>query len=183
MNKSFASKREARIAAAAVLLIVTAALAPQAWGAGAPRAEVVGLRLGMSKQAVHGRLEKIGKFVREERGRQEIWTLEREPRFASVLVGYDGEYKVRYVTAIARDGGRRVRYTDVAALKSAQAENIVGHYRYTWEVKPSKKSPGYFVIVLGTDPQYLTSFSIKKHNTAPGDDDEEEEAERRRRHD
>jgi hypothetical protein len=127
-----------------------------------PLRDVVGVRLNMSREDAHRRLQKIGRMEREERGRQEVWTLEKEPRFASVLVGYDKEFKVRYVTAIAREGGARMLYTSVASLKSAYAENAPGHFKYSWEVKARGKSPAYFVIVMGRDPQYLTSLSIKK---------------------
>ncbi len=126
------------------------------------RRDVVGIRINMSREDAHRRLQKIGRMEREERGRQEVWTLEKDPHFASVLIGYDKEFKVRYITAIAREGGARMFYTDVANLKSAYAENAPGHFKYTWEVKARGKSPAYFVILMGRDPQYLTSLSMKK---------------------
>lgn len=126
---------------------------------------VLGLRIGMSREHVHRRLQKIGSLEREERGRQEVWTLAREPRFASILVGFDTNFRVRYVTAIAREGGLPMRYSEIAPIKDAQAENAHGAYtRYTWEAKPGRKSPGYFLIAEGRDPEYLRSFSIKRHN-------------------
>lgn len=133
--------------------------------AAAPRSEVLGLRLEMSKEAVHQRLAKTGRFEREERGRQEVWTLLNDPQFASLFVGYDREYKVRYITVVARKDGRRMRYRDVASLKDARFENAGGVYtRYLWEVKSKAKSPGYFLIAEGRDAEFLTSFSIKRHN-------------------
>lgn len=126
---------------------------------------VLGLRIGMSREDVHRRLQRMGTLEREERGRQEVWTLAREPRFASLLVGFDADFRVRYVTAIAREGGRRMRYSDLAPIKDARAENANGAYtRYTWEFKPGKKRAGYFLIAEGRDPEYLKSFSIKRHN-------------------
>ena len=126
---------------------------------------VLGLRIGMSREDVHRRLKLMGTFEREERGRQEVWTLARESRFDSVLVGFDADFRVRYVTAIAREGGRRMRYNELAPIKDARAENANGAYtRYTWEVKPDKQHPGYFLIAEGRDPEYLKSFSIKRHN-------------------
>ena len=126
---------------------------------------VLGLRIGMAQNEVHRRLQKMGTMEREERGRQEVWTLASEPRFASVLVGFDTGFKVRYVTAIAREGGRAMRYREVASLKDAYAENANGAYtRYTWEVKKSKKNAGYFLIAEGRDREYLKSISIKRHN-------------------
>lgn len=131
------------------------------------RRDVLGLRLDISQQAVHSRLKKIGNLEREERGRQEVWTLKNDKRFSSLLVGYDKEYKVRYVTAIARGGGQRMRYTEIAPLKSARAENTSVSYSYTWEVKPGKNRRGYYLIAMGRDPQFLTSISIKRHNREP----------------
>jgi hypothetical protein len=126
---------------------------------------VLGLRVGMSRDDVHRQLKKMGTLDREARGRQEVWTLSREPRFASVLVGFDADFKVRYVTAIAREGGIPMRYSELASTKDAQVENVSGAYtRYTWELKPVKKHAGYFLIAEGRDPQYLKSFSIKRHN-------------------
>lgn len=146
-----------------VLLVVVAT--PVAAAVRGLQDNVLGLRLGMSQREVHRRLEKIGTLDREVRGRQEVWMLRSEPRFASVLVGFDANYKVRYLTAIARDGGSRMRYSDLAPIKDAHAESANGAYtRYTWEAKPGRKTAGYFLIAEGRDPEFLKSFSIKRHN-------------------
>jgi hypothetical protein len=151
-------------AASLVTLTLLLSLAVPASGRGL-RDNVLGLRIGMSRKEVHRRLQKVGNLEREVRGRQEVWTLTREPRFASVLVGFDADFKVRYVTAIAREAGPRMRYSDLAPIKDAHAERANGAYtRYTWEAKPGRKSPGYFLIAEGRDPEYLKSFSIKRHN-------------------
>jgi hypothetical protein len=124
---------------------------------------VLGLRIGMSQNEVHRRLQKIGTLDREVRGRQEVWTLAREPGFATVLVGFDTDFKVRYVTAIAREGGSRMRYSELAPIKDAYAETAGGAYtRYTWEAKSGKQNGGYFLIAEGRDREYLRSFSIKR---------------------
>jgi len=150
---------------ALILWLSLLAMAASATTAAAPRSDVLGLRLEMSKEAVHQRLAKAGRLEREERGRQEVWTLVNDPQFASLFVGYDREYKVRYITAIAREEGRRMRYREVAPLKDARVENANGVYRrYTWEFKPGAKRAGYFLIAEGRDPEYLKSFSIKQHN-------------------
>jgi len=130
-----------------------------------PQDNVLGIRIGMSRDEVHRRLQKLGEMEREVRGRQEVWKLSREPRLASILVGFDTGFKVRYVTAISRDGGPRMRYDDIGPLKDAFAERANGAYtRYTWEIKADKKRAGYFLIAEGRDPEYLRSYSIKQHN-------------------
>lgn len=129
------------------------------------RSDVLGLRLKMSKEVVHQRLAKVGRFEREERGRQEVWTLINDPQFASLFIGYDRDYQIRYVTVVAREGARQMRYSEVAPLREARVENVGGVYRrYTWESKPDAKGTGYFLIAEGRDPEYLNSFSIKQHN-------------------
>jgi hypothetical protein len=149
-----------RLTTFSILLLVSGVFADVQ--AKEPRRDVLGIRLDVSRAEAHRRLEKMGRMDREQRGRQEVWTLEKEPHFASVLIGYDAEFKVRYVTAIAREGGRRVPYSEIASLKGAYAENVPGHFKYTWEVKARGKYPAYYVILMGSDPQYLTSLSIKK---------------------
>jgi hypothetical protein len=134
-------------------------------GAASLQDNVLGLRIGMSRNDVHRRLKRIGILEREERGRQEVWKLGRESRFAFMLVGFDADFRVRYVTAIAGEGGRRMRYSELGPIKDARAENANGAYtRYTWEIKPDKKRAGYFLIAEGRDPEYLKSFSIKRQN-------------------
>lgn len=54
-----------------------------------PQNNVLSVRIGMSRDDVHHRLKKIGTLEKEVRGRQEVWKLTREPRFASVMVGFD----------------------------------------------------------------------------------------------
>lgn len=131
---------------------------------------VLGVSPGMSEEDAHRVLRRVaekqvdeGEKEEEEegRGRDEIWTLKRDPHFAKVIVGLDARNRVRYVTALAKEDGRRMAYSDVAALRGARAEESGVFRRYTWEVKPHGKSPGYLVIAQGRDRQYLMSLSIK----------------------
>ena len=129
-----------------------------------PQDNVLGIRIGMGRDEVHRRLQKLGTLEREVRGRQEVWNLTREPRFASLMVGFDTGFQVRYVTAISREG-QKMPYGDIGPVKDAFAERAGGAYtRYIWEIKPDKKRSGYFLIAEGRDSEYLQSFSIKKHN-------------------
>lgn len=151
-------------AAFSLMLACLIPTAPTSVLARSPKNNVLGIRIGMHRADVHHRLQKLGTLEKEVRGRQEVWKLTREPRFASVLVGFDPNFQVRYVTAISRDG-QRMRYGEIGPIKNAFAESAAGVYtRYTWEIKPDKKTPGYFLIAEGRDPEYLHSFSIKRHN-------------------
>lgn len=158
-----------RITLAVGFLIALGAVA-EASARALPRT-VLGVRPGMSEEEAHRVLRRVaekqgdeGEKEEEEEGRgvDEIWTLKRNPHFAKVIVGLDARNRVRYVTALAKEGGRRMAYGDVAALKDATAEESGVFRRYTWEVKPRGKSPGYLVIAQGRDPQYLMSLSIKR---------------------
>src|SRR5690348_1795182 len=113
------------------LLLAVGAVASAAFGKLRP--EIMGLALGMSRDDAQARLKSIGSLEKEERKLQEVWAL-RDPRISHLLVGYDEEFRVRYVTAIARQGGPRIRYQEVAELKHAQRMQSQGNLKFTWEV-------------------------------------------------
>ena len=129
-----------------------------------PQREIMGLRLGMSKVAAHQQLQKIGRLEREERKRQEVWEV-RDPRFSHIIVGFDKGTQIRFVTAVAReDSQQRMRYRDVADLtKARQVGDIaIKNYHYVWELAARGKEPKSFIVVRGRDPEYLTTYSIKR---------------------
>ena len=124
--------------------------------------EVLKIKLGMSVEEAHKQLKKIGKLEKEERKQQEIWALTNNPSYSHLIVAFDKEYKkVRFVTAKAREGGRRIRYSDVIDVKKATKENIGNNYKYVVDVPAKGKVPGYVITVRGQDAEYLTYFSIE----------------------
>jgi hypothetical protein len=129
--------------------------------AGTPQPQIMGISLGMSRDDARTHLKSIGSLQRETRKRQEVWTI-RDDRISHVLVGYDPEFRVRYVTAIARTDGPRIRYDDVADLKSAQREQNQGNYKLTWQIAARSGHSAYVLIAHGHDSQYLESYSVKK---------------------
>ncbi len=86
---------------------------------------IMGISLGMSRADARARLQSLGSLDRETRKRQEVWTI-KDARISHLLVGYDPEMRVRYVTAIARTDGPRIRYDEVADLKSAATRTEPG---------------------------------------------------------
>ena len=126
-----------------------------------PRPEIMGVSLDMSRDDARARLKSIGSFEREDRKRQEVWAV-KDPRISHLLVGYDADYRVRYVTAIARTDGPRIRYQEVADLKSAQSSNTPGNHKFIWEVESHRGTAAFIIIARGRDPQYLDSYSVKK---------------------
>jgi hypothetical protein len=127
---------------------------------GKPRPEIMGIRLNMSRDDAQARLKAIGNLEKEERKRQEVWAI-TDPRISHLLVGYDTDYRVRYVTAIARSNAR-ITYQEVADVKSAQRQQNQGNYRYTWEVSGRSRQFAYVIMAQGRDRQYLDSYSVKK---------------------
>lgn len=126
-----------------------------------PRPEIMGISLNMSRDDARARLKSLGRLEREERKRQEVWAV-NDPRISHLLVGYDPDYRVRYITAVARAGGPRIRYEEIADLKRAQRLHHQGNYKFTWEVAARRDQFAYVTIAHGRDPQYLDSYSVKK---------------------
>jgi hypothetical protein len=144
-----------------LLILASGALTPAA--ANEPKPEVLGVELGMSADEARARLRKMGRLEKEERKQQEVWALDRDERFSHLIVGFEKESgRVRYVTAKARPAGRRVRYSDVFDLKGAKQVVSPPKYEYVREVAARGKHPRYAVILLGSDPQTLTYYSVKK---------------------
>ena len=105
----------------------------------------MGVSLDMSRDAARTRLTSIGSLEREDRKRQEVWAI-KDPRISHLLVGYDADNRVRYVTAIARTDGPRIRYQEVADLRSAERVVNQGNHKFTWEVE-ARRGRAAFVMV------------------------------------
>ena len=139
--------------------------------AASPPPEIMGVSIGMSQAAARGRLQSIGSLQRETRKRQEVWAV-KDDRISHVLVGYDPELRVRYVTALARKDGQRIRYDDVADLSDAQREENQGNYKLTWQIAARSGHVPYIMIAHGHDSQFLDSYSVKKIDQEEDEDDE-----------
>ncbi len=125
------------------------------------RPEIMGVMLGMSRTDARARLSSVGTLDKEQRKRQEVWSV-KDPRISHVLVGYDTDFRVRYVTAIARAGGQRIRYQEVGDVKSARRTDTQGNVKLTWEVSARHGQTGYMIIARGRDAQFLESYSVKR---------------------
>lgn len=143
------------------LLLIVIVSVPVVVFAGTPQPEIMGISLGMSRADARARLQSIGSLERETRKRQEVWTI-KDARISHLLIGYDPDLRVRYVTAIARTDGPRIRYEDVADVQSAQREQNQGNYKLTWQIAARSGHSPYQLIAHGRDPQFLESYSVKK---------------------
>jgi hypothetical protein len=126
-----------------------------------PISEVLGVRLSMSQKDAHARLKKRGSLEKEARKRQEVWAV-NDRRVSHVIVGFDPDHKVRYITAIARTGGPQISYSEIGDIGTAQQVNNQGNYKFTWNVPAQRQHPTYLVVAHGRDPVNLESYSIKR---------------------
>ena len=141
------------------LMLVISTLVSAA--AARPRPEIMGVSLDMKRDEALARLKSIGSLEREAGKRQEVWAV-KDARISHLLVGYDADNRVRYVTAIARSDGPRIRYHEVADLKSAERSDTPGNYKLTWDIEERRGRSAFIVIARGHDVQYLDSYSVKK---------------------
>ena len=142
------------------LLIITASCSR----AGAPRTapEILGVRLGAGRDEATKLLREIGRLEKEERKQQEVWALRDHPSYSHLIVSYDKEYKgVRFVTAVAKEGGRPVRYDEVIDTGKARKEQAGQSVTYTLTVQAQGGRPGYVVKAIG-DPERLNYYSVER---------------------
>ncbi|MDQ3282530.1 MAG: hypothetical protein M3Q69_14105 [Acidobacteriota bacterium] len=128
--------------------------------------ELFGVRIGMSKAATHEKLSANGTMVREERKRQEAWQL-RDERYEGAIVGYDREWRVRFITAVVRNDAH-VRYADVLDVAAAKHQSTGTSHTYTWRPPHAR----YSIIAIGTDADTVKYVTLTR-----GADEEEEEEE------
>src|SRR5215467_362252 len=121
-----------------VLAIVILALVPSWAKASEPAPEILGVRLGMDHARARARLTSLARFKSEDE-RQEVWTLRQDKRYQYLIVGFDRERKVRYVTAVARPNGQPVDYSAIGDTSRAERREAAGNMRYIWR---SNKHPG-----------------------------------------
>jgi hypothetical protein len=127
-----------------------------------PKPEILGVRLGMTREEAHARLKNIGQFEKEERRQQEVWRLTNDPVYSHLMVAYNKEYtSVRYITAVANEQGRRIRYADVINLGRARAESTQASHTYTQEVAARADQPGFKIRAIGNDPTNLKYYSVE----------------------
>jgi hypothetical protein len=142
------------------LLIATASCSRAGGSATAP--EILGVRLGAGRDETTRHLGEIGSLEKEERKQQEVWALRDHPSYSHLIVSYDKEYKgVRFVTAVAKEGGRPVRYEEVLNTGKAQRGQAGQSVTYTLTVQAQGGQPGYVVKAIGS-PDHLKYYSVEK---------------------
>lgn len=154
---------------AALLAFLVLSLTASAVGK-QPAPEILGLRLGMSYNQAHARLNEIGQFKSEDEG-QQVWTLSHDKHYQYLIIGFDRDRHVRYVTVLARPDGQPVNYADVGNLAYAARSGGEGNLRYTWKANDKKGRFEYLAIAKGKDPRHLNRYAVKRLGVAAADDD------------
>ena len=127
----------------------------------APQPEILGIRLGMEYAKAHILLTRLGHFKSEDE-RQEVWALRHDKRYEYLIVGFDQDHTVRYVTALARPHGEPVDYSSIGNLTDAEHAETTGNVRYIWRPKTHPDGLEYKVIARGQDPHRLAMYAIKR---------------------
>lgn len=128
-----------------------------------PRPEILGVRLGMSRDEARARLNGIGRLEKEERKQQEVWRLDGDASYSHLIVAYDKGYAaVRFVTAVADERGSRVRYDEVIDAARAREDRTPATRTYTQEVPAREGRPAFVAKAIGSDPESLKYYSIER---------------------
>ena len=158
-----------KINRAALLAFLALSLTASAAGK-QPAPQILGLRLGMAYERAHARLNEIGQFKSEDED-QQVWTLRNDKHYQYLIIGFDRERTVRYVTVIARPDGHPVNYADVGNLADATRTGGAGNLRYTWKANDKKGGFDYLAIAKGKDQRYLNRYAVKRLGVANDEDD------------
>jgi hypothetical protein len=141
--------------------LLTAALAEEHRSTSIPPPEILGVRLAMPYAAAHAQLAKLGQLQKEDEG-QEVWRLLGDEHYQFLIVGFDAERRVRYVTALAEANATPLKYDEVGDLGKAARTGQPGNLTFTWKGEDKKAKLEYLAIAKGKDPQRLSSFSVKR---------------------
>jgi hypothetical protein len=125
--------------------------------------DVLGLKIGMTEEALHQRLKKIATQEKEEKekeeeGEQEVWSLKKDERFDYVLTRFNREHRLMLITVVARPN--RVKYRDIGESKDATVASDGRNFSYRWKVEKEGSRQGYLLIARGSNPEFLTSYSL-----------------------
>lgn len=152
------TRRAAPMSFVSLAAFVLVALAPPALaGSKRPAAgDLLGIHVGMDETAARARLKRIGEPLTKLESPKQTWNL-RDKRYSSLTIRYDSQWRVQWMTVVAREGGTRVRYRDIGDLARAHRS---GSYVYTWTASLAGGGVPRAITARGPDPVYLASVSI-----------------------
>lgn len=134
----------------------------------APVLKLKGISIGERRDRVAVSLQKSAAMEREEEGEQ-VWKTKNDTEVSYVLVGYDRDRHVRYVTLLAK-AGAVPKCDAVGEIASAARTGSPGNYTYTRKLRSGNGSQ-VIAIAKGADTKHLSSCSIKRVGAQGEDDD------------
>jgi hypothetical protein len=128
--------------------------------------DIRGIRLEMTKEDAHKRLNEIAGAKQDAAKGQEVWKLKADPNFDNIMLGYDKEGRVKYITTtVDKDSAKnkkRVRFAEIGDLAQAKKESVGHINKYMWDVEASNNMPEHQVYTYGEDEEYLLHFSLAR---------------------
>jgi REP element-mobilizing transposase RayT len=126
-----------------------------------PSPEILGIKLGLSREEALPQLQKIATLEKQERKQQEVWSLNGDQPYSHLIISYDKELKsMRFINAVAKE--KRVRYKDVIDINTAKSTTSGSNYTYELEVPEKNNQLAYVIKAIGVDPEYLQYHAIEK---------------------
>ncbi len=141
-------------------------------------ADIRGIKINMTKDDAHKRLDEIATSMHQAKKRQEVWLLKDDPNFSHIMLGYDRENRVRFVTTTLEKKWlkqkKRLTFAEIGDLSKAKKESIGDTHKYYWNVAENGNYPEYQVYTYGDDEEHVLHYSLAKKS----DEEEEEEEEK-----
>jgi hypothetical protein len=139
--------------------------------------DLLGLTVGMPKEAAERRLREIASLSSEGLKGQQAWKLRSDPHFDYLAVGFDADERVRFVTGLvnAKTARERLRFESVGDLTLAKSEVVGPHHRYIWHMPADGDNPPFYVSVYGDNPETVSSYTIIGLAASREDEDYEQE--------
>lgn len=137
-----------------------------------PEVELAGIHIGQPLDQVRHALSGKASFEKEDEG-QQVWRVLTDPAMQYVILGFDRERRVRYITALAAPGGAPLTCAPLGDAPNPVKSGKAGNNEWWREIK----QPGMElrVIARGASPDRLSSCSIRKQGAGLEQEEEEEE--------
>ena len=139
-----------------------------------PAVELAGIHIGQPLDQVRQALNGRASFEKEDEG-QQVWRVLHDPAMQYLIMGFDRERRVRYITAVAAAGGPPLSCAPLGDAPVPAKAGKAGNGEWLREIHESGME--LRVIARGAALDRLTSCSVKKQGA--GLEQEEEEEERR----
>ncbi|GAC1654171.1 MAG: hypothetical protein NVS9B15_14830 [Acidobacteriaceae bacterium] len=143
-----------------------------------PETSLRGIRIGESQAEVKQALAKSADLQREEEG-QQVWKLRSDADADFVLVGYDTEHRIRYVTLVAKKD-RSLRCDVLGDIAKAQSEGKPGNMHFSAPV--GDRDENIIAVARGESADHINFCSLKRVGAKTEEDEEEAREHRERKH-